>query len=56
MRKVITGSDDVFGLSDHGYIPETDEDRNELQELGITPFTGEMWHIEGDEIVYEKIT
>ena len=55
MREVIVDTDEVFGLSICKFIPENDADRELLQELDIKPFTGEMWHIEGDEIVYENI-
>ena len=54
MREVIVDHSDMFGTVKK-FIPENDVDRELLQELDIKPFTGEMWHIEGDEIVYENI-
>lgn len=55
MREVIVDTDEVFGLSICKFIPENDADRELLQELDIKPFTGEMWHIEDDKIIYETI-
>lgn len=37
------------------FIPENGADRELLRELDIKPFTGEIFHIEGNEIVYENI-
>ena len=53
MRKVIVDRDEVFGIPIYGYIPENDSEREELRELGIKPFTGEIWH--GKEGVSECI-
>lgn len=54
MREVIVDRDDIFGTVKR-FIPENDKDREELKELGIEPFTGEIWHVEDDRIVYETI-
>ena len=54
MREVIVDHSDMFGTVKR-FIPENDADRGLLQELNIAPFTGEIFHIEGDEIIYETI-
>ena len=55
MREVIVNHDEVFGIADRRFIPENNNDREELKELGIEPFTGEIWHVEEDKIVAETI-
>ena len=54
MRTVIVDHSDMFG-DVRRFIPENATDRELLQGMGIKPFTGEIFHIEGDEIVYETI-
>ena len=54
MREVIVDHSDMFGTVKK-FIPENGADRELLRELDIKPFTGEIFHIEGNEIVYENI-
>ena len=54
MREVIVDHCEMFGIVKK-FIPENDKDREELKELEIEPFVGEIWHVEDDKIVYETI-